>query len=246
MATGGEFYDDPEVFTRYAARRSEPANPNDTMALPALLDAIGDVAGRRVLDLGCGDAALGRRLLSSGGASYHGVDGSQRMVEAARRILAGTIGTVERRDLEMFEPFGYAYDLVVSQLALHYVADLDRILDVCAGGIDPGGRIVLSVIHPAITSHDNRRDGEDRTDWTVDDYFVAGPRRQRWLGGEVDWHHRTVETYVATLLGAGFTLDHLSECAPRPEHMAGTELDRRRRVPLFLLLAGTRRSPADS
>ena len=56
------------------------------------------------------------------------------------------------------------------------------------------------------------------------------------------WHHRTVGEYVTSFLGAGFTLTALSECAPRPERFAGdaAELTRRSRIPLFLLLAGTR------
>ncbi len=122
------------------------------------------------------------------------------------------------------------------------MADLDGVLAACARAraLRPGGRIVVTVMHPVITSHDNRRDGEDRTTWTVDDYFVPGPRLQRWLGGEVVWHHRTFETYVASLFAAGFALDLLSECAPRADQLRDPgELARRRRVPLFLLFAGT-------
>ena len=47
---------------------------------------------------------------------------------------------------------------------------------------------------------------------------------------------------VASLLGAGFRVTALSECSPRPERFADEhdELTRRRRIPLFLLLAGER------
>jgi hypothetical protein len=56
----------------------------------------------------------------------------------------------------------------------------------------------------------------------------------------VTWYHRTVETHVRALHDAGFSLDALSECAPRPELLGddAEELARRRRVPLMLLLAG--------
>lgn len=101
--------------------------------------------------------------------------------------------------------------------------------------------MVLTVVHPVITSHDARASTEEqRTSWVVDDYFSAGPRDQDWLDGRVRWHHRTVEDYVTAFQRAGFALTALSECAPRPERFAGdeTELVRRRRIPLFLLLAG--------
>jgi hypothetical protein len=58
----------------------------------------------------------------------------------------------------------------------------------------------------------------------------------------VVWHHRTVEQYVASFQRAGFRLTALSECPPRPERFGDDveELARRRRIPLFLLLAGAR------
>jgi hypothetical protein len=95
-------------------------------------------------------------------------------------------------------------------------------------------------MHPVITSHDARAStDEPRTSWVVDDYFTPGPREQQWLGGRTTWHHRTVEDHVAALLGAGFTLTALRECAPRPERFdSAAELARRRRIPLFLLVAG--------
>ena len=107
----------------------------------------------------------------------------------------------------------------------------------------PGGRIVFTVVHPVITSHDARASADElRADWVVDDYFAAGPREHDWLGGAVVWHHRTIEAYVAALQGAGFALTALRECAPRRERFAGDEAEyaRRARIPLFLLLAGAR------
>jgi hypothetical protein len=56
----------------------------------------------------------------------------------------------------------------------------------------------------------------------------------------VTWHHRTIEHYAQSLLGAGLSLTALRECEPVAERFGGdgAELARRRRVPLFLLLAG--------
>ena len=93
-----------------------------------------------------------------------------------------------------------------------------------------------------ISAHDARASPDElRGNWVVDDYFVDGPRDQRWLGATVRWYHRTIEDYVHALQTAGFTLTALRECAPRPQMIADVgELRRRRRIPLFLLLAGTR------
>ena len=75
----------------------------------------------------------------------------------------------------------------------------------------------------------------------MDRYFEPGARERDWAGAKVPWHHRTAEGYVATLAGAGFGLTPLRECAPLRERFGGNtaEYARRRRVPIFLLLAGT-------
>jgi hypothetical protein len=65
-ASGASFYDDPQAFAHYRAPREGVSDPTQAMELPALLEQIGDAAGLRVLDLGCGDAAIGRPLLAAG------------------------------------------------------------------------------------------------------------------------------------------------------------------------------------
>jgi SAM-dependent methyltransferase len=241
---GGAFYDLPGVLERYReVRPAGVSDPNDVMEGPALLDALGSAEGLRVVDLGCGDAALGRALLSGGCARYLAIDGSKRMVEVARETLRGTAGEVELGDIEDFSAPAGAFDLVVSRMALHYVEDVSRVLAACHACLVPGGRVVFTVVHPVVTSHDARASTDElRAGWVVDDYFSGGPREQDWLGGAVVWHHRTVEAYVTALHGAGFALTALSECPPRRERFGGddAELARRSRMPLFLLLAGVR------
>ncbi|WP_433436668.1 class I SAM-dependent DNA methyltransferase [Nonomuraea sp. CA-141351] len=239
---GGSFYDVPHVFERYLGlRHSGVSSPNYVMEEPALLEELGTVAGLRVLDLGCGDAAIGQVLLNAGCRSYLGLDGSAAMVEAGNAALHGTSGRVEMADIEDFSAPPSSFDLIVSRLAFHYVNDIQPVLAACHACLSPGGRIVFTVVHPVLTSYDSGT-REKRTSWVVDDYFVDGPRARSWMGGTVTWFHRTVEDYVAALMRTGFTLTSLRECAPREDRFNGdvAELARRRRVPLFLLLAGTR------
>jgi SAM-dependent methyltransferase len=239
---GGSVYDHPEVFERYVRKRDASAfDPNHVMEEPAVLAELGDPIGRRVVDLGCGDGAFGAILLAAGAAGYLGIDGSRTMVEQARRRLADTDGRVVLRDLEDFTAPPGSADLVTCRLALHYVEDVRPVLDAVAHCLTPGGRFVMTVVHPVITAHDNRPDGP-RTSWTVDHYFDPGPRTRPWFGSETLWHHRTVEHYVQALLHAGLTLTALRECEPVPARFANEpgELARRRRVPLYLLLRGDR------
>jgi SAM-dependent methyltransferase len=239
---GGSFYDNPELFERYRQHRAWPLNPNIVMEAPALLEELGPVSGLRVLDLGCGDAKIGRELCSAGAARYRGIDGSARMIEAARRTLQGTTGETVLCDIEDLAEPAESFDLVLSRMALHYVADLGGVLRACWACLAPGGRLVFTVVHPVITSNDARESStEPRQNWVVDEYFNTGPRDQQWLGTKTVWHHRTVEDYVFELRNAGFALINLRECAPHRERFDDdAEYERRRRIPLILLLAGAR------
>ncbi|HSZ71007.1 MAG TPA: class I SAM-dependent methyltransferase [Solirubrobacteraceae bacterium] len=212
------------------------------MEHPALREELGAVSGLRVLDLGCGDAEIGRELLDAGAARYRGIDGSARMVDAARRTLAGTTGEAVVCDIEDLAEPAESFDLVLSRMALHYVANLAPVLRACGACLAPGGRLVFTVVHPVITASDIRASSsEPRQSWVVDDYFNIGPRDQQWLGARTVWHHRTIEDYVSELRNAGFALVNLRECAPRRERFGDdAEFERRRRIPLVLLLAGAR------
>lgn len=241
---GGAFYDDSELFERYQQHRAWSLNPNIVMEGPALFDELGPVSGLRVLDLGCGDAQTGRELLNADAVHYRGIDGSERMLQVARRTLEGTTGEAVLCDIEDLAEPAESFDLVLSRMALHYVADLGGVLRACRACLAPGGRLVFTVVHPVITSNDARENStEPRHNWVVDDYFVTGPRDQQWLGGRTVWHHRTVEDYVTELRKAGFALTNLRECAPRRERFDDdAEFERRLRIPLVLLLSGARAS----
>ena len=142
--------------------------------------------------------------------------------------------------LEEVDLLSGSVDVVLARPCLHYVADLDQVLRRLAAALVPGGLLVLTVVHPLLTAPRTVDADAPRGAWQVDDYFDAGPRTRDWLGGQVVWHHRTVEQHVQALRSAGLTLTELSECAPDPALLAQEpdELRRRRRVPSLLLLAG--------
>jgi SAM-dependent methyltransferase len=114
---------------------------------PAVLEMIGEVDGKRVLDAGCGPGLYADELLSRG-AEVVAFDASRPMVELARARL-GARATVHHAVLGNRLPFPDAsFDAVVCALTIHYVDDrvaalreLDRVLR-------PDGRIVLSTHHP--------------------------------------------------------------------------------------------------
>ncbi len=97
---GPSAYDDPAFFEQYIGMRQRPKATNDTLEKPIIDRLIGDVAGKDVLELGCGDGSYGKELLDKGARSYTGIDGSENMITLAREQLREYPCTLQRRHQE--------------------------------------------------------------------------------------------------------------------------------------------------
>jgi SAM-dependent methyltransferase len=236
---GPAFYDDTLNFATYTLHREQPDNPPDTLEKPVFLELVGTVNCQRVLDLGCGAAHFGREALEQGAELYVGVEGSRNMVAAAQQTLAGSTGHVVHAPIETWAYPAAAFDLVVSRLVLHYIADFAALCTNVHQTLTANRRFIFSVEHPVITAcaHSWQTNGSQPGS-LVDTYFIPGPRVTAWLGGEVIRYHRTVEEYFGLLQSAGFIVERLRESCPQREQFADvTTYELRKRVPLFLFLA---------
>ncbi|MFY4777287.1 class I SAM-dependent DNA methyltransferase [Metabacillus sp. RGM 3146] len=235
---GSAVYDNNEFFERYMERRHRPESPNIIMENPLLREMLGKIDGKALLDLGCGDASLGLELLEEC-HSYTGVDGSKNMCERAGEKIKGRNGNIIHQSMENYGFPSNSFDIVVSQLALHYVEKIDRIIDKVYDCLSNGGKFVFSVQHPLLTSSSKSLEASGkRLDWIVDDYFQSGKRIEPWIGEVVVKYHRTVEDYFGLLTGAGFTVKELREGKPVKEYFENkNEYERRMRIPLFLIFS---------
>jgi ubiquinone/menaquinone biosynthesis C-methylase UbiE len=145
----------------------EPLVALDDDVLPPMF---GDVAHRRVLDLGCGAGRHTLRL-SSGGARVTAVDFSMGLLaEAQKRV--GTGVTFIEADITRSLPIFAEHDLVVCSLALHQVRELKPVFSEIARILKPGGVLVVSAIHPAM----RLRNGPLRVsgfDHSISEYVMA-------------------------------------------------------------------------
>lgn len=245
MTAGSTFFDNDAIFATYTQNRQQRLdNPNDTLEKPVMLELIGTVGAKAILDLGCGDAAISRELLQQGATPYLGIDSSANMVALASQTLVVTAGRAIQHTIEDWRYPEAAFDLVLSRLALHYVADFPALCAKIIDSLRPSGQFVFSVNHPVITSCDR---GWDRTgprqDWLVDNYFDTGLRVTEWLGRQLEKYHRTIEDYFNALQHIGFIVEHLRESSPQRACFQDEQTYRRRqRIPLFLFLSGRKPS----
>jgi len=235
---GPEFYDQPSVFNTYMQHRTWSQNPNDTIERPIVMELVGDVRDRAILDLGCGNADFGLECIKLGCRRYVGIEGSNNMAQSGRTTLQGTSGEIILSSIEDWDYPENAFDLVVSRLALHYIEDLAACFRNVYKTLVPGGQFVVSVEHPVLTSCNRSAESTTRrADWIVDNYFETGERNYPWLGGTVVKYHRTVEDYFTGVQRAGLTIKSLRESRPSPSNLDHDEYVRRLRIPLFLFIS---------
>jgi len=123
-------------------RRSSLGSLTDEVELRLLLEAAGDVTGRRVLDVGCGDGAH-LRVLAGRGAAAVGVDRSSEALAQARETLRPPPPRLVRGDAGRLPFDAGAFDLVWAVTVLCFVADPEQVLREMARVVRPGGRVVL-------------------------------------------------------------------------------------------------------
>ena len=130
---------------------------------------------------------------------------------------------------------------MLSSLAFHYVEDFPAVCGKVFDCLAPGGDFVFSCEHPVFTaegSQDWYCDGKGETlHWPVDRYFMEGVRTAHFLGCDVTKYHKTVTTYVNTLLKAGFVLTGLVEPRPDPRLMDVPGMADELRRPMMLLVS---------
>jgi SAM-dependent methyltransferase len=180
---------------------------------PAMLALAGDVAGRLILDAGCGSGPLFAALRDRG-AIVTGFDKSAAMVELARRRL-GDGADLRVADLGSRLPFPDGrFDDVIASLVLHYLEDWGPALAELRRVLKPGGRLLVSVDHPFAINLMHREAGREPG------YFATCNWTEEWtFGGQaalMSFWNRPLHAMTDAFTAAGFRIAVISEPSPAP------------------------------
>jgi ubiquinone/menaquinone biosynthesis C-methylase UbiE len=206
---------DMPAYDEVADAYSRARDPDGTgLVDPVLSELIGEVAGRDVLSLACGQGQ-DARLLAGLGATVTAIDISEEMLRHARRYEAADPRgiTYVHGDVQDLAALGDAsFDGVVCHMALMDVPDLAATIGSVAGVLRERGWFVFSIVHPCYGSHVEIVD-----DYLLDHrYFKVVP---------VDWlpeyaYHRPLGDYLNELARVGLAVERVVE-----EHMDGRPRD---------------------
>ena len=185
---------DPVTYARNARFVSDLGSP--------VVELLAPKPGERILDLGCGDGVLTKKLADLG-CEVVAVDSSVAQIEAARK-LGLNAHVISGEDL----PYQEEFDAVFSNAALHWIKRADLMIGGVYRSLKPGGRFIAECggfgcvhkIRTALVQALDRRgfDGEAR----------------------VPWYFPTPGDYATRLERAGFRVDSIA-LIPRPTPLPG-------------------------
>ncbi|NHC45476.1 class I SAM-dependent methyltransferase [Motilibacter aurantiacus] len=181
---------------------------------------LGPVAGRSVLEIGCGAAQCARWLMGEGAERVVALDVSFGQLQASRRIDArlGTSVPVVQADAQRLPFATGSFDIVCSAYGgVPFVADSLEVMREVARVLRPGGRWAFSVTHPIRWAFPDDPGPAGLT--ARDSYFDRRPYVEQDESGRATYveHHRTLGDRVRELTAAGLRLLDLVE----PEWPAG-------------------------
>lgn len=185
---------DPKTYAKNARFVSDLGSP--------VLELLSPQPGERILDIGCGDGVLTKKIAELG-CKVIAVDSSAPQVDAAKRLgLEAYVMYGEEL------PFQDEFDAVFSNAALHWIRRADAMMEGVYRSLRRGGRFVA----------------ECGGHGCVDKIRIAAVQalHRRGIDGEsrVPWYFPTPGDYATRLERAGFRVNSIA-LIPRPTPLPG-------------------------
>lgn len=212
----------------------------NVLCWPVLERLLGEVDGKRVLDVACGNGLTSRRL-GRLGAQVTAFDISGNLIDLARGRTTPADGAIDYRVLDAGDADGLAglgegtFDAALSNMALFDMAELDALFAGLAQLLKPGGAFVFSLMHPCFNNmhtihmaEREDRDGEMITTYSmkVTAYMTPSVKPGLAMSDQPRPHpyfHRSLTLLLGAGFAAGFVVDALEERSFPPDHPPGRD-----------------------
>ncbi len=200
---------------------------------PTFLDLLGDVKGKAVLDVACGEGHFSRKLAEQvkGDIQITGIDASKKLIDIAQKrneafshsikFLVGDASRLEGLSSNSF-------DVAICNMALMFIKRYEDTIQEVARVLKPQGLFVFSLLHPCFVTPGSGWILEDSPDkkrakrigWKTDNYHLGLVYHGVMVEcdtKETYYFCRTLEDYFRALRKAGFLVEDLREPLPPKE-----------------------------
>lgn len=145
-------YDNEKFFQEYAKMPRSAEGLGAAGEWHQLKPLFPPLQGKHVLDLGCGYGWHCRFSAENGAEQVLGIDLSQKMIEEARRRNPDRRIQYRVCGIEEYEYPESRWDCVISNLALHYIQDMEGVFRKVRRTLKPGGIFLFNIEHPVFTA----------------------------------------------------------------------------------------------
>ena len=238
-------YDDIQFFNQYKQMARSVGGLQAAGEWNELQKMLPNFQNKRVLDLGCGFGWHCRYAVEQGAKAVIGIDLSEKMLKEARKKTTSPLIEYVHMPIEDIDYPKDSFDIIISSLVFHYIESFEDICKRVSSCIVSGGDFIFSVEHPIFTAQGNQQWYYDANGkplhWPVDHYFEEGVRKAVFLSEEVMKYHKTLTTYINTLIQYDFEIVKLIEPKPVDYLMNEPGMKDELRRPMMLLIAARKK-----
>lgn len=168
----------------------------------AVIDEITRHRPAKVLDVGCGEGWLSRRLAEQG-MEVVGIDGSSELIKKAQESGGGVFYTINYTDFtDHSKQVGEQFDAIICNFSI-LSEGIVSLLQTLSTLLSERGVLIIHTLHPfAVTEHERYEDG-----WRKETFQGMGEGYQ----AEMPWYFRTMGSWLNDLQHAGLRLLHCKE-----------------------------------
>lgn len=166
-------------------------------------------SGEKVLDLGCGYGVYADYFRSIGG-DVIGVDGSEKMIEIARKRYPD----IDFSIMDITAPFTFEkdqFDVVFSNQVFMDIENIDFVFSECRRILKTGGILYYSIVHPAFYDCYWLKDSNGYRYAKAMDKYIKTYQFKNEFWGETEHFHRPLSYYLNVAAKNGFVLKQTCE-----------------------------------
>lgn len=230
----------------------------DELNNPAMFAVLGDISGKTILDVGCGEG-YNTRIMAQKGAHVVGVDFSKEMIDFAveqeeKERLGIAYYVADAGNLTLFE--NGTFDIVTCFMALQDIKNYQEAIREVSRVLKMDGRFVFVIPHPCFEKrvidgtiiggweYKNGKDAlpENALYYKVDKYFDTGSYTISWDMERLQHHfattafHRTLTDYADALSSAGLMISQLKEPKPTKRGLENYPMKETLRIPQSIVI----------
>lgn len=179
---------------------------------PTIFDLLGDLAGKKVLDAGCGNGYLSQRL-GEVAERVVGVDFTEDLIDIAKKRNNKKNIEYIVGDLEHLNFDDQLFDIVLCNLVLMDVENINKVMKELSRVLKIDGLMIISILHPCFENPPNTEsliDGKgEKKGRLIKKYFTTGLMIDK--GNSYQHYHHTLTDYLNSFAEVNLFIEKIVE-----------------------------------